>query len=96
MFDREFGFLNRLLVAPLCSRNSIVLASVIYITSISLLQSIAIMGTASLLGYGWPGPGGLLLVLVTLLLLVFEEFIHHVLVPREYLGLIFGLSNISQ
>ena len=31
MFDREFGFLNRLLVAPLRSRSSIVLASVIYI-----------------------------------------------------------------
>ena len=27
MFDREFGFLNRLLVAPLVSRNSIVFAS---------------------------------------------------------------------
>ena len=35
MFDREFGFLNRLLVAPLRSRSSIVLASVIYITALS-------------------------------------------------------------
>jgi len=26
MFDREFGFLNRLLVAPLRSRSSIVLS----------------------------------------------------------------------
>ena len=34
MFDREFGFLNRLLVAPLRSRSSIVLASVIYITTL--------------------------------------------------------------
>ena len=34
MFDREFGFLNRLLVAPLRSRSSIVLASVIYISTI--------------------------------------------------------------
>ena len=40
MFDREFGFLNRLLVAPLSSRSSIVISSVIYITSISLLQSL--------------------------------------------------------
>ena len=39
MFDREFGFLNRLLVAPLRSRSSIVLASVIYITALSLVQS---------------------------------------------------------
>ena len=71
MFDREFGFLNRLLVAPLRSRSSIVLASVLYITVISLLQSLAIMATAAALGYGWPGGAGLLLVLVTLLLLVF-------------------------
>ena len=59
MFDREFGFLNRLLVAPLRSRSSIVLASVIYITTLSLVQSLAIMGTAALLGYGWPGLAGL-------------------------------------
>jgi len=70
MFDREFGFLNRLLVAPLRSRTSIVLATVLYITSLSLLQTLAIMGAASALGYGWPGPVGLLLVLVTLLLLL--------------------------
>ena len=71
MFDREFGFLNRLLVAPLRSRSSIVLASVIYITTLSLVQSLAIMGTAALLGYGWPGLAGLGLVILTLLLLVF-------------------------
>jgi ABC-2 type transport system permease protein len=70
MFDREFGFLNRLLVAPLRARSSIVLATVLYITSLSLLQTLAIMGAASALGYGWPGPVGLLLVLVTLLLLL--------------------------
>jgi ABC-2 type transport system permease protein len=70
MFDREFGFLNRLLVAPLRSRFSIVLASVLYITSLSLVQSLAIMGAASALGYGWPGGAGLLVVLGTLLLLV--------------------------
>ncbi len=71
MFDREFGFLNRLLVAPLKSRSSIVFASVIYITTISLFQSLAIMVTAYCLGYGWPGLNGLFLVLFTLLLLVF-------------------------
>ena len=58
MFDREFGFLNRLLVAPLRSRSSIVLASVIYITTLSLVQSLAIMVTAAFLGYGWPGAAG--------------------------------------
>ncbi len=71
MFDREFGFLNRLLVAPLQSRSSIVLSSVVYITSLSLLQSLAIIWTAALLGYGWPGVSGILLVAITLLLLIF-------------------------
>lgn len=70
MFDREFGFLNRLLVAPLRSRTSIVLATVLYITSLSLVQTLAIMLAAWCLGYGWPGPLGLLLVLITLLLLL--------------------------
>lgn len=86
MFDREFGFLNRLLVAPLRSRSSIVLASVLYITSLSLVQSLAIMGTAALLGYGWPGGAGLLLVLVTLLMLVFA-------VTALSLGLAFALPG---
>ena len=86
MFDREFGFLNRLLVAPLRSRSSIVLASVIYITVLSLLQSLAIMITAALLGYGWPGGAGLLLVVVTLLLLVFA-------VTALSLGMAFALPG---
>jgi ABC-2 type transport system permease protein len=86
MFDREFGFLNRLLVAPLRSRSSIVLASVLYITSLSLVQSLAIMATAAFLGYGWPGGSGLLLVLVTLLLLVFA-------VTGLSLGLAFALPG---
>jgi len=86
MFDREFGFLNRLLVAPLRSRSSIVLASVLYITALSLVQSLAIMATAAALGYGWPGGIGLLLVLVTLLLLVFA-------VTGLSLGLAFALPG---
>ena len=86
MFDREFGFLNRLLVAPLRSRSSIVLASVIYITTLSLVQSLAIMGTAALLGYGWPGLTGLGLVMLTLLLLVFA-------VTALSLGLAFALPG---
>ena len=86
MFDREFGFLNRLLVAPLRSRSSIVFASVIYITTLSLVQSLAIMGTAALLGYGWPGMAGLGLVLITLLMLVFA-------VTALSLGLAFALPG---
>ena len=86
MFDREFGFLNRLLVAPLRSRSSIVLASVLYITVLSLLQSLAIMITAALLGYGWPGGAGLRLVVATLLLLVFA-------VTALSLGMAFALPG---
>ncbi|HJN36571.1 MAG: ABC transporter permease [Prochlorococcus sp.] len=86
MFDREFGFLNRLLVAPLRSRSSIVLASVIYITSLSLAQSLAIMAMASILGYGWPGAAGLLLVIVTLFLLV-------IAITALSLGLAFALPG---
>jgi len=86
MFDREFGFLNRLLVAPLRSRSSIVLASVLYITCLSLLQSLAILVTAAALGYGWPGGAGLALVTLTLLLLVFA-------VTALSLGLAFALPG---
>ena len=86
MFDREFGFLNRLLVAPLRSRSSIVLASVLYITTLSLVQSLAIMLMAAFLGYGWPGLAGLGLVMLTLLMLVFA-------VTALSLGLAFALAG---
>jgi ABC-2 type transport system permease protein len=70
MFDREFGFLNRLLVAPLASRFSIVLASAIFITSLSLIQSTAILGLSYVLGAGLPDPLGLLVLVAIILLLI--------------------------
>ena len=70
MFDREFGFLNRLLVAPLSSRLSIVLSSFFYITILSFVQSLVIMLISFLLGYGFPNIFGLGIVFVTLILLV--------------------------
>lgn len=70
MFDREFGFLNRLLVAPLASRFSIVLASAIFITTLSLMQTAAIIGTSVLLGAGLPSVAGLGIVTLIVLLLV--------------------------
>lgn len=70
MFDREFGFLNRLLVAPLASRFSIVLASAIFITVMSLVQTVAIIGVSTLLGAGLPGAAGLSIVALIVLLLV--------------------------
>jgi ABC-2 type transport system permease protein len=86
MFDREFGFLNRLLVAPLRSRSSIIFASVLYISALSLVQSLAIIVVAAALGYGWPGMIGLLVVLLTLTLLVFA-------VTALSLGLAFALPG---
>lgn len=86
MFDREFGFLNRLLVAPLRSRSSIILSSVLYISTLSLIQSMAIILVAALMGFGWPGGFGLLVVLLTLALLVFA-------VTALSLGLAFALPG---
>ena len=70
MFDREFGFLNRLLVAPLASRFSIVMASAIFITTLSLIQTVAIVTVSALLGAGLPNAPGLGLVGLIVLLLV--------------------------
>jgi ABC-2 type transport system permease protein len=86
MFDREFGFLNRLLVAPLTSRFSIVAASAIFITVLSLLQTFAIVGVSALLGAGLPNPLGLALVVLIVLLLVIG-------VTALSLGLAFSLPG---
>jgi ABC-2 type transport system permease protein len=86
MFDREFGFLNRLLVAPLTSRFSIVLASAIFIATLSLIQTSAIVALSAVLGAGLPGPGGLLLMTFIVLTLVFG-------VTALSLGLAFALPG---
>jgi ABC-2 type transport system permease protein len=86
MFDREFGFLNRLLVAPLASRFSIVLASALYILALSLIQTVAIIIMAALLGAGLPNLGGLLLVSAIVILLVLG-------VTALSLGLAFSLPG---
>ncbi|MDF5724344.1 MAG: ABC transporter permease [Rhizonema sp. PD37] len=69
MFDREFGFLNRLLVAPLASRFSIVLASAIFIISQSLLQVVIIVTAAAFLGAGLPDIAGLSAIALIVFLL---------------------------
>jgi ABC-2 type transport system permease protein len=86
MFDREFGFLNRLLVAPLASRFSIVLASALFIATMSLIQTSAIVLLSALLGAGLPGLGGLLLMTLIVLTLVFG-------VTALSLGLAFALPG---
>jgi len=70
MFDREFGFLNRLLVAPLVSRFSIVLASALFIATLSLLQTAAIIAVSAVLGAGIPDLAGLALVIGVVMTLV--------------------------
>ncbi len=86
MFDREFGFLNRLLVAPLASRFSIVLASALFITTLSLLQALAIVATGYFLGSGLPSLSGLAVVTLIILSLVFG-------VTALSLGLTFALPG---
>jgi len=86
MFDREFGFLNRLLVAPLASRFSIVLASAIFIATLSLIQTAAIVAVSALLGAGLPGLFGLGIVVSIVLLLVLG-------VTALSLGLAFALPG---
>ncbi len=70
LFDREFGFLNRLLVAPLVSRFSIVLASALFIMALSVVQTAAIIAASALMGSGLPGLAGLGVVAAVVLLLV--------------------------
>lgn len=86
MFDREFGFLNRLLVAPLTSRFSIVLASALFIASLSLVQTAVIVAMSAGLGAGLPDPAGLGLMTAIVLLLVLG-------VTALSLGLAFALPG---
>lgn len=86
MFDREFGFLNRLLVAPLASRFSIVLASAIFIATMSMVQTAVILGMSAVLGAGLPNFAGLGLVSLIVLMLVLG-------VTALSLGLAFALPG---
>lgn len=70
MFDREFGFLNRLLVAPLTSRFSIVIASATFIVTLSFIQSAIIIGAGAFLGAGLPDILGLATIALIVLMLV--------------------------
>jgi ABC-2 type transport system permease protein len=86
MFDREFGFLNRFLVAPLASRYSIVVASALFIAALSLVQTVAILALSAVLGAGLPTLPGLLLVLFIVMTLVLG-------VTALSLGLTFALPG---
>ncbi len=86
MFDREFGFLNRLLVAPLASRFSIVAASAIFIVTLSFIQTAVIITAGAFLGAGLPGFLGLSAIALIILLLVLG-------VTALSLGLAFALPG---
>ena len=86
MFDREFGFLNRLLVAPLVSRFSIVTASVIYIVALSFLQTAVIVAASAVIGSGLPNFLGLGAIALIIFLLVLG-------VAALSLGLAFALPG---
>ncbi|MDJ0680511.1 MAG: ABC transporter permease [Xenococcaceae cyanobacterium MO_167.B52] len=86
MFDREFGFLNRLLVAPLASRYSIVAASTIYIIVLSFIQTAVIVLASAFLGAGLPGIAGLSAIALIVFLIVLG-------VTALSLGLAFALPG---
>jgi ABC-2 type transport system permease protein len=86
MFDREFGFLNRLLVAPLSTRYSIVAASTIYIIALSFIQTAVIVGASAFLGAGLPDLAGLGAIATIVFLIVLG-------VTALSLGLAFALPG---
>lgn len=72
LFDREFGFLNRILVAPLVSRFSIIAASAIFIITLSMVQTLAIVSVSGVMGAGLPSASGLALMALILTLLIVD------------------------
>jgi ABC-2 type transport system permease protein len=86
MFDREFGFLNRLLVAPLSTRYSIVAASTIYIIALTFIQTAVIVSASAFLGAGWPSLAGLGAIALIVFLIVLA-------VTALSLGLAFALPG---
>jgi ABC-2 type transport system permease protein len=86
MFDREFGFLNRLLVAPLSSRFSIVAASTLYIITLSSIQTAVIIIASTMLGAGLPTLFGLGAIALIVFLIVLG-------VTALSLGLAFALPG---
>lgn len=69
MFDREFGFLNRLLSSPLYSRYSIIYSASTYIMLTSIVQVTSIIVTTNLMGNSIPNLKNGLIIMLTLLLL---------------------------
>nr|YP_010196015.1 ABC transporter [Gracilaria bursa-pastoris]UAD83412.1 ABC transporter [Gracilaria bursa-pastoris] len=69
MFDREFGFLNRLLVAPLKSRDSLLVSSIIFIATITTLQTSFIIISSLLIEYNELNVEQIITIFIILLLI---------------------------
>lgn len=99
LFDRELGFLDRLLVAPLRSRYSIILATGFHIFVMTLLQIVAIMLITTVMGVhfagGLLGLGVLLLVLGLISLLFTTLSLTLAFVLRRHFELISIVMIIS-
>jgi len=64
MFDKETGFLERLLVAPI-HRSALIVSRFLFVIGITSLQSLLILGLASLIGVPMAtGIGGLAMTLI--------------------------------
>jgi len=68
LWDRQFGFLKEILVAPV-SRISIMLGKTFGGTTTSIIQGIMLLFVAGLIGAKMPDPAGFLLVLLFMILL---------------------------
>nr|YP_009511526.1 ABC transporter [Gracilariopsis mclachlanii]AXI97403.1 ABC transporter [Gracilariopsis mclachlanii] len=69
IFDREFGFLNRLLVAPLKSRDSLILSSITFITIITTLQTSIIVISSLILGNNSLNSNKIIIIVFIILLI---------------------------
>lgn len=70
LFDRELGFLDRLLVAPLCSRFSIIWAAGLHIFVMTLLQCMVILLLTAIIGVRFQGGAAGWLVVILVLALI--------------------------
>ena len=70
LWDREFGFLKEIMVAPV-SRVSIVLGRIVGGATTSMIQALMILGISLLLGFGLPNLLAFLLSILFMLLISF-------------------------
>jgi len=68
LWDRQFGFLKEILVAPV-SRISIMLGKTFGGTTTSIIQGVMLLLVAGLIGAKMPGPAGFLLALLFMIVL---------------------------